>query len=90
MCHRRTSNRFGSLTNLKVWWETIIKEGTKLGYLVNETKYWLIFKNEHDLDDARTNVNQSGIQITTSGKCPLGAAIGSDEFRIQYSAEKIK
>ena len=80
----------GTLTNLKVWWETIIKEGTKFGYLVNETKSWLILKNEHDLDDARTRFNQSSIQITTSGKRHLGAAIGSDEFRIQYSAEKIK
>ena len=32
----------------------------------------------------------TGIKIMTEGKRHLGAAIGSDNFRIAYSTEKIK
>ena len=43
----------GSLLELLDWWNTIITEGKKIGYNVNETKSWLIFKNESDIDTAK-------------------------------------
>ena len=36
----------GALVNLKKWWSTIISEGSKFGYYVNEDKSWLIIKNK--------------------------------------------
>ena len=36
----------GALVNLKKWWSTIIFEGSKFGYYVNEDKSWLIIKNK--------------------------------------------
>ena len=36
----------GTLVNLKKWWSTIMSEGSKFGYYVNEDKSWLIVKNE--------------------------------------------
>ena len=79
----------GSLSNLKDWWNAIIEHGRKFGYFVNEAKSWLIIKNVDNCELAQHIFKESGIQITTSGKRHLGAAIGSEEFRIQYSREKI-
>ena len=36
----------GTLVNFKKWWSTIISEGSKFGYYVNEDKRWLIVKNK--------------------------------------------
>ena len=36
----------GTLVNFKKWWSTIISEGLKFGYYVNEDKRWLIVKNK--------------------------------------------
>ena len=80
----------GSLTDLKKWWDTISDQGSKFGYFVNEGKSWLIIKNADHRERAEQIFEQSDIKITTSGKRHLGAAIGSDEFRIQYSKDKIK
>ena len=79
----------GKLDSLKVWWDKVIQEGTKLGYFVNESKSWLILKNPEDLDRAKTIFGNSSIKFTTSGKRHLGAALGSDEFKKEYIAEKV-
>ena len=79
----------GTLANLLAWWNTIIEHGRKFGYFVNEAKSWLIIKNEEDHESAQRIFTDSGIQITTSGKRHLGAAIGSNEFRVEYSKKKI-
>ena len=34
----------GSLKQLKTWWDNLISEGNKFGYLVNQEKSWLILK----------------------------------------------
>ena len=75
------------LTNAS--WDTIIEHWKKFGYFVNESKSWLIVKDDQHLGSAKSLFDQSGIQVTTGGKRHLGAAIGSDDFRIQYSTKKI-
>ena len=40
----------GTLVNLKKWWSTIISEGSKFGYYVNEDKSWLIVKSKNLLN----------------------------------------
>ena len=32
------------LVQLRVLWDKVIQEGTNLGYFVNESKFWFIFK----------------------------------------------
>ena len=36
----------GKITNLKQWWDLLIYEGKKCGYYVNESKSWIILKND--------------------------------------------
>ena len=80
----------GSLKDLRNWWDTIISQGSKIGYYVNETKSWLIIKNELQLDEAKRIFNTTGIKFTTEGKRHLGATIGSADFRKTYATEKVQ
>ena len=80
----------GKLKKLKVWWDKIIQEDTKLGYFVNESKSWLILKNPDELVSAQNIFENSSIKITTAGKRHLGAALGSQDFKKEYISEKIE
>ena len=80
----------GNLIELKFWWEKVISEGKKYGYFVNESKSWLILKDNNQLEDAKLIFQDTAIKFTTEGKRHLGAAIGSEEFREQYVKEKVK
>ena len=75
--------------NLKKWWSTIISEGSKFGYYVNEDKSWLVVKNKNLLNEAQQVFSNSDIKFTTEGKRHLGAAIGSSDFRKVYAIEKV-
>ena len=79
----------GTLVNLKKWWSTIISEGSKFGYYVNEGKSWLIVKNKNLLNKAQQIFSNSDIKFTTEGKRHFGAAIGSSDFRKVYATEKV-
>ena len=79
----------GSLKSLKNWWTNIVNEGDRFGYYVNEKKSWLILKNETLLETANNLFTNTKINITTEGKRHLGAAIGSNEFRVKYVIEKV-
>ena len=77
----------GSLLELLDWWNTIITEGKKIGYNVNESKSWLILKNESDIDTAKEIFTN-----TTNLRHPerhLGAAIGNQSFKNEYVGGKI-
>ena len=57
----------GKLERLKEWWDTVIIEGQKLGYKVNEKKSWLIVKHEDQFDKAKEVFKNTDIKFTTSG-----------------------
>ena len=80
----------GTLLSLKKWWDIIISEGQKLGYYVNESKSWLIIKDRTKLETAKQIFGDSNIKFTCEGKRHLGAATGTNEFRIQYVSEKVE
>ena len=40
------------ILDLRIRWDTIISEGEKLEYYVNESKSWLIIENPNHLDHA--------------------------------------
>ena len=79
----------GKLAALRRWWTVVIEVGKKFGYYVNESKSWLILKDDDLLDEAMRLFDGTGIKITTAGKRHLGAAIGSMDFRKQYVGEKL-
>ena len=67
----------GKILDLRIWQDTIISEGKKFGYYVNELKSWLVIKNPNHLDHAENIFQDTCIRITCKGKHHLGAVIGS-------------
>ena len=55
----------GKILDLRIWWDTIISEGKKLGgYYVNESKSWLIIKTPNHLDHANNIFKDTAIKFT--------------------------
>ena len=79
----------GSLESLKKWWINIIAEDASYGYCVNESKSWLILKNQTLLKKSESLFSDTKINVTTEGKRHLGAVIGSNDFRTKYVNEKV-
>ena len=79
----------GKLENLKKWWNCVVEQGTRFGYLVNNEKSWLILKTSALMQQATDLFQQTNINITCEGKRHLGAAIGSREFHKEYAEKKI-
>ena len=79
----------GKLPHLKDWWDMVIHEGEKFGYYVNADKSWIILKNPEDRQAAEEIFKDTNINITTSGKRHLGAALGSRDFQTEYIEEKV-
>ena len=80
----------GSLEHLRGWWDTVITEGKKVGYYVNESKSWIIIKDATKLPKVTQLFQGTPIKITTEGKRHLGAAIGSESFKVAYASEKVE
>ena len=74
------SSAGGTLSNLRSWWERILKLGPDFGYFVNVSKSVMIVK-EDSLQEAEMMFEGSGIQITTAGGKYLGAVIGKGTFK---------
>ena len=79
----------GNLIQLRKWWDIIIDYGSRIGYYVNQEKSWLIIKDERKVS-AKNVFFDTGINFTTEGRRHLGAAIGSNDFRVKYATEKVK
>ena len=78
----------GNLTNLKEWWEQIVRLGPDYGYYPNALKTWLVVKEGKE-SDAATLFEGTGVSITTEGKRHLGAAIGTQTFIEKYVQQKV-
>ena len=68
--------------------DAIVETSKYVGYYTKSSKSWLIVKEQY-----RENANQiftgAGIQITSSGKRHLGAVVGDETFKDDYTCEKI-
>ena len=80
----------GKLNDLKEWWIQIIEEGRRYGYYVKPSKSWLILKNIEQVEETETLFRDCPINITTAGKRHLGAALGTDGFKVSYIDEKVE
>ena len=78
----------GRVNELKDWWNIIISEGQKIGYYVNESNSWLILKDSSELETVKRIFQNRNIKFTFEGKRHLGAALGTDEFKITYVKKK--
>ena len=74
----------GTFESLYKWWTTIINEGKKYGYYINQIKSCLILKNKEDLPKVRDIFKDCEISIKLGGQRHLGAVVGSDEYKDLY------
>ena len=77
-----------SCYNMRLWWDELTNLGPLFGYHPNPSKTYLVVKEEH-IENATQAFADTGVQITTDGKCHLGAAIGSHTFTCEYVSRKV-
>ena len=78
----------GKIISLSQSWDIITTKGNKCGYYVNESKSWIILKDDL-LEEAKSVFAGSSIRFTTAGKRHLCASIGTTDFRREYATKKI-
>ena len=88
VAHADDLSAAGRISELKVWWDNLIKLGPKFGYYPQPSKSWLIVK-EHQEHKAKATFINTKIDITKDAKRHLGAIIGSESFRKEYLSSKI-
>ena len=76
-------------TKLRCWWDKLSTHGPLFGDYPNPPKPHLVVKEEHEVC-AIEIFDGTGVQITTEGKCHLGAAIGSRSFAEEYVSSKVE
>ena len=82
-------NGGGKVDSLKVWWDEVENSGPKYGYFPEASKSWLIVKPELE-EEAIETFRGTSVKISTNGHKHLGAAIGSEEFKVDYIQAKVK
>ena len=65
----------GSVTELRNWWDNLVKLGPDFGYFANSTKTWLVTKDSC-LSSATAAFAGTNVNITSSGRPYLGAPLG--------------
>ena len=83
------SAAFGSLEQLRSWWDRLTTEGPRFGYFANSSKTWLITKDQY-LHNAANIFADSGVNITSHGRPYLGAPLGPPEFVEEYFSSKVE
>ena len=77
-----------SLTNLRSWWDTLLRKGPAYGYYPNPEKSWIVTKeNKHN--EAIETFEGTCLNITTEGRRYLGSAIGQDTFVERFVESKV-
>ena len=67
----------GTIQKLYEWYNILVLEGNKYGYIVNGKKNWLIIKSEQ----IKRSLLDDTVNITTEGKKHFGAVIRSAEYK---------
>ena len=83
------SSGAGKLRCLKMWWDHLKEVGPDYGYFPEPSKTHLILKNPGLLAEAKELFAGDGVKITTEGHRHVGAALGTEEFKISYVQKKI-
>jgi hypothetical protein len=67
----------GKIDGLKIWFDKLVTMGEKYGYHVNESKTWIVIKNESLVEKAKTVFKNTQIKFTTVGKRYLGSYVST-------------
>ena len=70
----------GSIEQLRSWWNQLSVEGPDFA---NPSKTWLVTKESY-FENATNIFAGTGVNVTSSGRPYLGAAIGSEQFVEEY------
>ena len=73
----------GKLLEVRQWWDNVRHYGPMLGYYPNPSKSWLVVKYE-EYNSATEIFQDTGVNITTSGRKYLGGFIGKVDERRKY------
>ena len=79
----------GTLAGIRVWYDKLQILGQIHGYSINESKTWIIVKDEQTLLKAKEEFKDTKVKFTMDGKRHLGACIGSAKFKDEYCQEKV-
>ena len=69
-------------------WKNVLYYGPYLGYYINESKSWLIIKEEY-IQIAKKTFRHYNIKIKTDGHRHLGAVVGSNENKEVSAIAKV-
>ena len=86
--HANDATAFGSVIEVKNWWDEVITHGPGFGYFVNPVKTWLVVR-EHCLSTAISAFSGTGVNVTHEGRPHLGSPIGSEAYINQFVREKV-
>ena len=78
----------GQIHELTEWWKNVLHYGPYLGYYINESKSWLIMKEEY-IQIAKETFRDYNRKITTDGHRPLGVVVGSNKSKEVFVIEKV-
>ena len=76
----------GHLSEVRLWWDSLVHVGPNFGYFPNPSKTRVIVKEQLLL---ATILQGSGVSVTAEDKRHLGAALGSSSFVDSYVEAKI-
>ena len=74
---------------LRRWWDELTDLGPSFGYFPNDSKTYLVVKQEF-VKVANDAFADTDVLITTHGKRHLGAALGSKSFAEEYVSNKVE
>ena len=75
----------GTINNLREWWDELARLGPDFP---NPSKTWLVMK-EHCHSNAVATFEGTNINVSSSGRPYLGAALGTAAYTNQFVAEKV-
>ena len=78
-----------SLERLKEWWTLLEEIGPLYGYFPHSSKSHILTKSEH-VDKAKEIFEDTGITISSGGRCYLGGAMGTTPFMLQFIERKVE
>ena len=85
-------NAGGKLRLLKEWWDLLNQIGPQYGVFPKPSKTYMVLKDPALLPLAKElfGEDEDGVKITTEGKRQIGAAIGTEAFKVKYVSAKIE
>ena len=78
----------GSVTEIKIWWDTLSAVGPDFGTYPNEKKCWIIEKPDKE-NIVKEVFKETAVTVTVRGQRHLGAAIGSREYVEYYVNDNV-